>query len=559
MNNKQPLSVNSLRLSADKKQLLLLITPVQEEVTIQHITDLIQHSEYVNLKINPKGVKEAIQGFNNLKSSKSATPELDSIAIADRIHAKFSITIDPLKMTAKALLTNAYGGLPITLDALKNKMDELDITEGIITKNLLLLVKTSKQVSPGSTHQVVVAQGTAAIHGTDALFECLVETPKQRQLRPKINEDGTVDMRDLGQLNTVKIDTPLMRKTPCSEGSDGINILGEVLPHTSGKDFSLEVGENTKISEQDENLLVATLPGIPKMLNNGMKVDDVLVVKNVDVGSGHVEYEGDIVIEGDVCSGMKVKASGDISISGFVESAHIECEGNLIVSKGIIGHQIEEGGNNYSCIVNSKGNVSANFSQYSKIIAGGGVHIKTQLLHCNVSCKDDIIVLDTSGMRGTILGGSLETTAGVFTASIGAISGSKTCIHLAGDYAHLMENKAQIRQTIQAEKEKLESLIEAQAKVKLLPNSEKKQTLDIRLTLTIEEVEHHLVELNKNLEDKINMIKEYLKDAKVVAQKEMFNSVNIDIGKQTFSSNRKYGPTTISLIDHKLTAKPFTK
>jgi uncharacterized protein (DUF342 family) len=559
MNSKQPLSTNLLRLSADKKELLLLITPIKEEISIQNISQLIKGSEYANLKINPKGVKEAVILFKKLQSSNPKDTELDSVAIADRIHAKFTITIDPLKMTAKAILTNAYGGLPITLNSLKAKMDELEISEGINNKNLLLLVKISKQENPGSTHQAIIAQGTPAIHGTDALFECLVETPTQRQLKPKVKEDGTVDMRDLGKLLTVKVHTPLMKKTPCIEGTDGVNILGEVIPHKSGKDFSLEVGSNTAISEQDENLLIALLAGIPKLLNNGMKVDDVLVVNNVDVGSGHVEYEGDIVIEGDVCSGMKVTASGDISISGFVESAQIECTGNLTVGKGIIGHKFEEESDHYSCTVKSGGNVFANFSQYSKIIAGAGVHIKTQLLHCNVASKDDIIVLDNSGMRGTILGGSLETGAGVFTASLGAISGSKTNINLATDYLKLMENKKQIRLTIQTEKDKLASLIEAQEKVKLLPNSEKKQTLDIRLTLTIEEVEHHLTELNLELEERINTVKEYLEHIKVVIQKEMYNNVNINIGKERFSSDRQYGPTKISLIEHKLTVEPYTK
>ncbi|WP_413698635.1 DUF342 domain-containing protein [Psychromonas sp. KJ10-10] len=559
MDNKQPLSDNLLRLSPDKKQLLLLITPIKEEVTIKTIAKLVQDSEYANLKLNPKGIKEAVQLFSKLQSDDSGHSNLDSVAVADRIHAKFTIEIDPLKMTAKAILTNAYGGLPITLDGLKAKMDELEISEGIINKNLLLLVKQSKKESPGSTYQAIIAQGTPVVHGTDSLFESLVETPTQRQLKPKINEDGTVDMRDLGQLNTVKSDTPLMRKIPCTEGTDGINILGEVIPHTSGKDFKLEVGANTKISEQDENLLVSTLPGIPKLLNTGMQVDDVLVVQNVDVGSGHVEYEGNIVIKGDVCSGMKVKATGDISISGFVESAYIECTGNLTVAKGIIGHKIEEGNNNYSCVIKSEGNVSASFSQYSKITAGSGIHIKTQLLHCAVSCKDDIIVLDTSGMRGTIIGGVLETSNGVFTASLGSVAGSKAFIHLGAEYAHLLEAKKQIKQKVQLEQDKLKDLIDAQKKVHALPNSEKKQTLDIRLTLTIEETEHHLTSLKQELEDHRNKLMESLEHTKVVAQKEMFNNINVSIGKEKFSSNRKYGPTQISLVDFKLMATPYNK
>jgi uncharacterized protein len=559
MDSKQPLNTNLLHLSTDKKQLLILITPVQDEVNVASLTNLFQTSEHANLKLNLKGLSQAVQNFTRLETQKPRGTELEFVAIADRLHAQVSVNLDPLKMVAQAVVTTAYGGLPLSMAQLKAEMAELEITVGIITNTLHLLIQKSEQAKAGSNFQAVVAKGKQPLHGSDARLERLVETPKERLIRPKKNEDGTVDMRNLGQLITVTAETELMRKTPCIEGTDGITVTGEVLPHDPGKDLVFEAGENTRFCEQDENLLIATLSGIPKVLNNGMKVDDVLIISNVDVGYGNVEYGGSMIIEGDICDGMQVKASGDISVSGFVESAHLECGGDLIVGKGIIGHQVEEGRDYYSCIIKCAGSVTASFSQYSKIEAGLEVNIDKQLLHCNVICKGDIKVMDEAGMKGTILGGSLVTTGGIYTVSMGAQAGAKTNIDLVGNYPALMDETKQLHHDIQFEEDKLQDLNDAQVKINALPNSEKKQVLDTRLLLTKEEVKKHLAELNKNMNTNKTNLQNYFDNTKVVTLKEMFNDVNIAIGKNNFRSIRKYGPTKVSVKDYKLLVEPYKK
>ena len=559
MKNKPPLTTNLLRLSADKKQLLLLVTPVEDEVTVAALVALFQKSEYTSLKPNLKGLNKAVQCFTRLETQKERSADLESVMIAERIDAQLSISFGPLEMTAKALLTTAYGGFPITIEQLKDEMAALSITEGIIEKTLLLLVKKSEQAKPGSSFQASIAKGKQPIHGKDATFTRLVETPTERLLKPTRNEDGTVDMRNLGKLLTVSIGEHLMRKIPCIEGSDGLSVTGGIIPHTSGNDINLEVGDNTEISGEDELLLIATLAGIPKVINNGMAVDDVLLINDVNVGYGNVEYDGSVIIQGNICDGMSVKANGDITVSGFVESAQIECSGNLIVGEGIIGRKVDEAHDDYSCEVNCEGSVTANFSQYTKINSGLEVNIKKQLLHCIVHCEGDITVLDDTGSKGTILGGSLCSNAGVKTVTLGATAGSKTHIDLIGHYPLLMENKKQIYDTIHTEQEKLEKLISAQRKIDKLPNSEKKQMLDARMMLTKEQVKQQIGELTHDLDDNKGKIQTYFEKAKVVTQKEMFNDVTVAIGKDTFKSLRNYGPTKINVLDCKIQVKPFLK
>ena len=557
MEHKQTLSIDLLRLSADENALSLLVSPVHSTVSVASLTQLFNRSEYANFKLNVTALNDAVKHFDNLDNNTSKNNKAQSLVIARRTDAQLAISVDEHKVQAKAVITSAYGGSAISFEQFKTEMDRFTITHGIIKKNISLLLDKSQLAKPGTCFQATIAKGRPPIHGTDSVFERLVETPQQRLLRPKKNSDGSVDMRDLGQLMTVKIGEALMRKLPHTGGAAGINVSGETIEHKPGNDIPFEIGKNTQICTNDENLLIATLAGIPKTLSNGMKVDDVLVVNNVDVGSGHIDYAGSVIVQGDVCDAMKVKATGDITISGFVESAQLECDGDLIVGKGILGRQIEEPDGSYSCNINCKGSVTAHFSQYARIVAGTEVNIKTQLLHCCVTSQGNINVIDDMSNKGCIMGGTLKTAGSVNTVSLGATAGSKTRIDLVGNFPKLIQSKNTINRTIDDAQAKLKSLIDAQCKVDILPSSDKKKMIVGRLRVTKAQVREQIAQLNADLEANKQAVKQYFEKTNVITKKEVFNDVYIAIGSGRFRSMRHYGPTKVSIKNNKILAEPY--
>jgi len=550
---------NLLHLSADKNKLMLVLTTIQDKITVQALTQLVNTSPYKDLKLKPAALNDVVTYSTHLQNQTTPKKALDSIVIAEREDAKLTINIDSLKMIAKATITSAYGGNPITIEHLTNEINRLGIKRGILRKTASLLLEKSSLAKPGKCFQATIAKGRPPVHGTDSLLKRLVKTPQERLLIPQKNKDGSVDMRNLGELITVKPGNHLMRKIPHTEGLPGMTIMGKMVKHRVGRDIPFLAGLNTEFDPEDENLLVSTLNGIPKISKNGMKVDDVLVVNDVGVGNGHINYNGSVIVQGDVSDGMEVTASGDITVSGFVESARIECGGDLIVGKGIIGRKIEEENENYSCQTISEGSVTAHFSQYSKIIAGTEVNIKKQLLHCDVSCQGDINVIDESGHKGNILGGLLRSAGCVNTVSLGASAGSKTIIDLVGNYPILIKNKNLINSTLQNEQAKLQSLNEAHHKISTLPDSEKKQVLDGRLILTKEQVAKAISDLRLDLEGNTDDISHYFEQTSVITKKEVFNDVYINIGTEKFHSVRDYGPTKVSIKTNKIVAEPYKK
>ena len=63
-----------------------------------------------------------------------------------------------------------------------------------------------------------------------------------------------------------------------------------------------------------------------------MKVTPLLKLKEV-AASTEVNFEGNLIIEGDVKSGAKIHATEDILIKGTVESSQINTDGNIVLQK----------------------------------------------------------------------------------------------------------------------------------------------------------------------------------------------------------------------------------
>lgn len=198
-----------------------------------------------------------------------------------------------------------------------------------------------------------------------------------------------------------------------------------------------------------------------------MNVDDVLQLKDVDISTGHVTFKGSILITGDVHEGMIVKSSGDITVMGFVDSATLEAEGDVTVSKGIIGRQIKA--NEYSTNIYSQGQISAQFVQYSQLVAKGNILVTKQLLHSNTKTAGSLTVSDPSGRRGDLVGGVAHAEKGITAVVIGATAGTKTDVYCAMGQAELKQDLKLLDESVKA---MVVASLDIEARLNKLPPSQ---------------------------------------------------------------------------------------
>lgn len=350
---------------------------------------------------------------------------------------ELNISDDDMQVTAK--VTAPKGGSPLTVNVVLQHLREQGVTLGIRRAAIDKLIQHTQDGEPGSDTEALIARGKLPVDGSDAQFKQLVKDARQRVLQPKELEGDKVDMRDLGQILSVDQGTPLLQRIPPTPGSAGFTVRGTTLEPTPGKDRDLQAGIGTEISAKDPNILLASRQGLPSLVDNAASVDDVLSMRKVDATTGHVEYEGAVLVQGNVGPGMRIIAGGDVTVSGYVDSAVIESGGNITITKGVIGQQsehhddeAEEQVPEHSTKISAKGSIWISYSQYATIISEHGVIVDKQLTHCHVITKGTLCLGgEGKDARGKLIGGIVDTSNHIYAGQIGAPAGTRTLINLS--------------------------------------------------------------------------------------------------------------------------------
>lgn len=365
------------------------------------------------------------------------------LAIGERRDAVARLNIAADKLSVTIHLTPASGGLTPTAEGLRAALAAAGVSYGIEPERVAALAEAGGG-------EMVVAQGKRPVHGADARFEAMV--PDMRDRTPKADAQGTVDFRDLGDIPLVNEGDSLMRRIPATAGVEGMDVTGQPVLPDPGKDIPFAATlHGARLSPEDPDLLVAAIRGMPVRQADGVNVEQILTVENVDMHTGNLSFDGSIRIKGEVCPGMKVTASGDVTVAGVVEGAEIEAGGDVQVGGGIIGKSRVRAG----------ASVTARFTEGSHIEAGDTIAIEDTVVQGELQAINQVLVGTKQTKRGRIMGGSVRAAMLIRAPIIGSPTSGVTNI-LAGVNPVLEAQYQQLLQTIEKkrkEEEELEKLI----------------------------------------------------------------------------------------------------
>lgn len=542
-----------IELNSDKtKAELRLIPNVHGPVTHENIMRLLSLPEFAALFPLEPAITKTVAKINSLCNQDDGKFELYT-TLAERRDGSIAIEISPDKMQASLKLTAAWGGKQIDLPEILTHLKKNNVCMGLSKLKIQALLKQLSTLKPGEICQSEIAQGKAPVNGLNAVLERKVFLARERLLQPQEREDGSVDMRNLGAMIVVKANDLLMVKHLATEGTPGYNIKGEVLKQKPGKDAVLQAGTGTAFHPKDPNKLIATVPGQPVETRTGMNVDDVLQLKDVDISTGHVTFKGSILITGDVHEGMIVKSSGDITVMGFVDSATLEAEGDVTVSKGIIGRQIKA--NEYSTNIYSQGQISAQFVQYSQLVAKGNILVTKQLLHSNTKTAGSLTVSDPSGRRGDLVGGVAHAEKGITAVVIGATAGTKTDVYCAMGQAELKQDLKLLDESVKA---MVVASLDIEARLNKLPPKSEWQADAVM----IEQIKMMLDEKNRIMDERTREelefdtfkqeVEGYYEKYRIEVLKHVFLNVELHIGPANHRTAREHGTCCIANVNQEI-------
>ncbi len=291
----------------------------------------------------------------------------DSITIETKARetapATVEVTIGRDRLTAEVRITPRRIARPFVRDqepqtTLHPVVDIEEVSEKVITVEDVEAAIKRKGVVFGVDRQAVekavlaanglphvVAKGIPPVEGKDGFVEHLVELEPV----PVVWEEGEdrVDYWERYRFPFVRAGEVLAVLHPPIRGTPGRAVTGEVLPPREVKEGILRAGDGAALSG-DGTKVVAARAGKPVSYGTGytrIEVAPIMVHQgNVDLASGHLRFNGDIVVRGDVLEGARVEASGGVTVLGYAAGATIKAGGAVKIKGSVVNSHIRAGG-----------------------------------------------------------------------------------------------------------------------------------------------------------------------------------------------------------------------
>ncbi len=158
---------------------------------------------------------------------------------------------------------------------------------------------------------------------------------KNNQISIRLNEDATQEQI----LESIKKKMTVIKKL-CKEGKKTINVVGKVLKDKEKEEVKELINSEVKEEVIFENENELGLHGIKKVYEQNVENSQTYFFKGSVRSGQKIEFDGSIVILGDVNSGAEVIAGDNIAVIGTLRGlAHAGAKGN---KKAIIAsHKIE--------------------------------------------------------------------------------------------------------------------------------------------------------------------------------------------------------------------------
>jgi uncharacterized protein (DUF342 family) len=282
-------------------------------------------------------------------------------------------------------------------------------------------------------------------------------------------------------------------------------------------------------------VLCAAIVGQPVMSSSGIAVESTIVVPQVDIATGNIDFDGAVTVKGDVCAGMSIRASGDVRVDGSVAAAAIDAGGNIVVKGGVIGGVDAADAEQAAPaqVLRCKGSFQARFVENAHVESATEILVDDYCMYSNLVAGVRIVVGRPGTKNGHIRGGSACATALVKAATLGSPAGSKTRVQVGLDPRERLR-LARVEQTIEENEKKREDLR------KLIAHRREHPTRDVGGVL--EKAEETLTAVGDEislLRDEATQLRAHLtlaEGACVVVERTVHGGTEIQIGRRRWTS-----------------------
>ncbi|UML82073.1 DUF342 domain-containing protein [Leptospira kirschneri] len=279
-------------------------------------------------------------------------------------------------------------------------------------RKILNLLERAAQKRDFTPIKTEIAKGVAPVPGENGWVRFYHPMSK----RVKLLEDGRADFRNIDRYINVKVGEKLATKFEGIPGVPGFDVFGNIIPAPSIKKPKLVVGnhiEERNVLEEGKNLqeYFATSNGVIFATEVSITVSPELqIAGNVGLSTGNIQFDGNVIVRGDVEPGSIVECTGSLIVYGNLESNQIKVGQDLIVHGGIKG----SGGTE---IILVTGQIQTKFIENAYLETEGDIIVEGAILNSTIDTLGSIIL---NGQNGNLVSSKIRTNEGISVVSLGS-------------------------------------------------------------------------------------------------------------------------------------------
>jgi uncharacterized protein (DUF342 family) len=349
--------------------------------------------------------------------------------------------------------------------------------------------------------ELIIAIGKEAINGEDSYLEMIYQ--KNNKSHPTENEDGSVDFFSITEISNVEKGQLLAKNMPPTSGENGLTVTNQVIKAKEGRNLKAKLGKNVVIDHGTQAVYAMVSGQVSFTEGDKINVFPIYEVPgDLDLSIGNIDFVGNVIIKGNVPTGFKVKAKGDIRIGGGVEGGELDAEGSIEIMSGITAQ--------HKGYVRAGQDIKTNFINNGNVTAGGSVIVSQSIMHSTVNAG---VGIECMGQKGLIVGGSFQVGKSLKCRTIGNMMSTPTTVEIGmnpksanrlKEVHHLLkEHTLTVQKTDQA------LVVLGQLMTKLGHLSPDKKELQLKLTNTKLEMEKEIKQLlleSKEIEEELQEV-----------------------------------------------------
>lgn len=442
-------------------------------------------SDYINALIGEKKETEDFEDFRVIISS-------------DEMEVYIEIQGNPKSLSRKEI---------------KTALRQSGVIEGINEDAIDALVK-----GQWSERSIKVAEGRLPERGKDGWYELFFDV--ELTPAPLVLPDGSVDYTSAKFFEFVEEGQRLALYHNALEGTAGMTVTGKKLSAKKGKELNMLIGRGFVLQE-DKKTYLAAFAGKVTYTNGQLVVEKLLVLDDVNLLSGQINFDGCVHVRGNVATASTIIATEDIIVDGFVEDANLQSGGSIVLRKGANA----AGG---SGSIRAKRNVVGKFFESISVYAGGNLKAN-YCLNCDIYAEGKI---EISGSRGMIAGGKTYALRSISAYNIGNRA-RLVSVFSVGVNDTLLRQETEVNDKIANVESELQMLTNSQENFQKKYPPEVRNTMDIYLKIesavyTKELQMKRLIQAKESIDQK----KKDMANARVSVRGMVFEGVVIEIGGQ---------------------------